>query len=57
MHTSKMKKHRFIKNKVLECITKAIVEKVLILIADVKWLSLEFGGAWTMMSQRTPNHV
>ncbi len=38
MHTSKMKKLGFIKNKVLERITKASVEKVLlILIVDVKW--------------------
>jgi hypothetical protein len=33
------------KNKVFERITKASVEKVLlILIVDVKWLSLESGG-------------
>ncbi len=42
MHTSIMKKLGFIKNKVLERITKASVENVLlILIVDVKWSSLE----------------
>jgi hypothetical protein len=50
MHTSKMKKLGFIKkNKVFERITKASVEKVLlILIVDVKWLSLESRGPWIM---------
>ncbi len=46
-----MKKLGFIKNKVLERITKASVENVLlILIVDVKWSSLEsrvLGSWWT----------
>jgi len=53
-----MKKHGFIKNKVLERITKVSVEKVLlILIVDVKWLSLKSTCAWIVMSQGTPNHM
>jgi hypothetical protein len=58
MHTSEMKKHWFINNKVLEHITKANVEKALLILnANVKWLSLDSGGVWTMMSQGTPNHM
>jgi len=58
MHTSKMKKLGFIKNKVLECITKVSVEKaLLILIVDVKWSSLESRGAWIVMNQGIPNHM
>jgi len=52
-----MKKHEFINNKILEHITKASVEKVLILNANVKWLALESGGVWTVMSQGTPKHM
>jgi hypothetical protein len=44
MHTSEMKKHELINNKVLEHIRKASVEKALLILnANVKWLSLEFG--------------
>ncbi len=58
MHTSEMKKREFIKNKVLEHITKASVEKVLLILnANVKWSSLESRGVWTVMSQGTPNHM
>jgi len=58
MHTFEMKKHRFLKNKVLEHITKASVEKALLILnANVKRLSLESGSVWTMMSQGTPNHM
>jgi len=53
-----MKKHRFINNKVLEHITKASVEKALLILnANVKWLSLESKGVWTVMNQGTPNHM
>ncbi len=42
----------------MECIIKANVEKVLlIIIANMKWSSLESWSAWTMMSQRTPKHM
>ncbi len=45
MHTSEMKKHGFINNKVLEHITKASVEKALLILnANVKWLSMESRG-------------
>jgi hypothetical protein len=58
MHTSKMKKLEFIKNKVLECITKASVENsLLILVVNVKWLSSESRATWIVMSQGTPNHM
>jgi hypothetical protein len=51
MHTSKMNKRGFIKNKVLEHITKTSVEKTLLILnANVKWLSLESKGVWTVMS-------
>jgi hypothetical protein len=58
MHTFEMKKHWFINNKVLEYITKASVERALLILnTNVKWLSLESGGVWTVMNQGTPNHM
>ncbi len=53
-----MKKYGIINNNVLEHITKASVEKALLILnANVKWLSLESGGVWTVMNQGTPNHM
>jgi hypothetical protein len=58
MHTFEMKKHGFLNNKVLEHITKASVEKALLILnANVDWLSLKSRSVSTMMSQGTPNHM
>jgi len=53
-----MKKHGFIKIKVLEHITKANVEKALLILnANVNWSSLESKGVWVVMNKGTPNHM
>jgi hypothetical protein len=58
MQTFEMKKRGIINNNVLEHITKASVEKALLILnANVKWSSLESGGVWTVMNQGTPNHM
>jgi len=58
MHTFEMKKHGFINDKVLEHITKASVEKALLILnGNVKWLSMESRGVWIVMNQGTPNHM
>ncbi len=57
MHTSKMKKKGFIKNKVVEHIVKTNVENATILIplTHVSQLSFETYGYWIIRSQHLAN--
>ncbi len=56
MHTTEMKKIRFIKNNVLETIVKKSVEKVtLILFTNVVQPTFENNGAWVVWSQHHVN--
>jgi hypothetical protein len=56
MHTLKMKKKGFIKNKVVEAIVTQNVEKIaLIPPTHVYQPTLESDGAWGVWSQRLPN--
>jgi hypothetical protein len=56
IHTSKIKKRGFIKNKVMECIVRTSVDKVaLIPFTHVSQPSFEIDGYWIVKSQHLAN--